>query len=151
VWRAEGLPSTRNALALPVAPVTHTCTHQPAPGDTQGNVSRQLAGAVVLGGAAAPAPPLAGRQRALLRFFISSGLVKRAVPRPSAPGAEGLAGMAELSPIFPGGGRRRCKPRLSFPKRTDRRTNDGMHDLGGNAQSQAQAGVAGSNHRPLIT
>jgi hypothetical protein len=32
-------------LALPVAPVTH----QPAPGDTQGNVSRQLVGAVVLG------------------------------------------------------------------------------------------------------
>ena len=30
-------------------------------------------------------------------------------------------------------------------------TNDGKHDLGGNAQFQAQAGVAGSNHRPLIT
>jgi hypothetical protein len=43
VWSAEGLPSTstRNwQLALPVAPVTH----QPAPGDTQGNVSRQLRG-----------------------------------------------------------------------------------------------------------
>jgi hypothetical protein len=26
-----------------------------------------------------------------------------------------------------------------------------MHDLRGNAQSQAQAGVAASNHRPLIT
>ena len=55
------------------------------------------------------------------------------------------------SPLFRGLSRRRCKTRLSFPKRTDRRTNDGMHDLGGNAQSQAQAGVAGSNHRPLIT
>ena len=85
------------------------------------------------------------------RFFNSSALVKRAVPRPSGAAPEGLAGMAELAPLFPGGGRRRCKTRLSFPKRTDRRTNDGMHDLGGNAQSQAQAGVAGSNHRPLIT
>jgi hypothetical protein len=28
--------------------------------------------------------------------------------------------------------------------------NDGMHDLRGIAQSQAQAGVAASNHRPLI-
>jgi hypothetical protein len=45
--RGQGLPSTRSQLALPVAPATHT--HQPAPGDTQGNVSRQLAGAVVLG------------------------------------------------------------------------------------------------------
>jgi hypothetical protein len=42
-------------------------------------------------------------QWALLRFFNSSDLVKRAVPRPSAPGAEGLAGMAELRPLFPGG------------------------------------------------
>jgi hypothetical protein len=56
--RAKGclVPSTRNwQLALPVAPVT--VTHQPAPGDAQGNVSRQLAGAVVWGGGAAPAPP----------------------------------------------------------------------------------------------
>jgi hypothetical protein len=63
VWGAEGLPSTRNwpfARAFaPVAPVTH----QPAPGDTQGNVIRQVAGAVVLGGGAAPAPPLAGSGR----------------------------------------------------------------------------------------
>jgi hypothetical protein len=60
--------------------------------------------------------------------------------------------MAELSPLVPGGGgRRRRKARLSFPKRTDRRTNVGMHEIGGNAQSQAQAGVAASNHRPLIT
>jgi hypothetical protein len=61
--------------------------------------------------------PLAGRDggfggwictiahtRRVGRFFNSSGLVKRAVPRPpSAPGAEGLAGMAELRPLFPGG------------------------------------------------
>jgi hypothetical protein len=32
--------------------------------------------------------------------------------------------------------------RLNFPKRTDRRANDAMHDLRGNVQSQAQAGVA---------
>jgi hypothetical protein len=83
-----------------VAPVTH----QPAPGDTQGNVSRQLAGAVVLGGGAAPAPPLLTGSRVPLRFFNSSGLVKRAVPRPSGPGPEGLAGMAELGPLLPGGG-----------------------------------------------
>jgi hypothetical protein len=37
------------------------------------------------------------------RFFNSIGLVKRAVPRPSATVAEGLAGMAELRPLFPGG------------------------------------------------
>jgi hypothetical protein len=37
------------------------------------------------------------------RFFNSSGLVKRAVPRPSAPGAEGLAGVAELRALVPGG------------------------------------------------
>jgi hypothetical protein len=29
--------------------------------------------------------------------------------------------MAELRPLFPGGGRRRSKARLSFPKRADRR------------------------------
>jgi hypothetical protein len=56
VRSAEGLPSTRNwPSRWPLLPATH----QPAPGDTQGNVSRQLAGAVVLGGGAAPAPPLA--------------------------------------------------------------------------------------------
>jgi hypothetical protein len=47
VWSAEGLPSTRNwPFRWPLS-ATHA---QPAPGDTQGNVSRQLAGAVVLGG-----------------------------------------------------------------------------------------------------
>jgi hypothetical protein len=45
----------------------------------------------------------------------------------------------------------RSKTRLSSPKRADRLANDGKYDLGGNAQSQAQAGVAASNHRPLIT
>jgi hypothetical protein len=115
---------------------------------------RQLAGAVGLEGGAAPAPPLArGRQRALLRSFNSSGLVKRAVPRPSGAAPEGLAGMAELRVLAPGEGAGGGAPRtfFSFPSDCARRANDGMHDLGGNAQSQAQAGVAASNHRPLIT
>ena len=60
--------------------------------------------------------PLAGRgggfggwsctsahRRRVGRFFNSSALVKRAVPRPSGAAPEGLAGMAELSPLFPGG------------------------------------------------
>jgi hypothetical protein len=52
VRSAEGLPST-----CAIGPSGGPChTHQPAPGDTQGNVSRQLARAVVLGGGAAPAP-----------------------------------------------------------------------------------------------
>jgi hypothetical protein len=85
---------------------------------------------------------------------VASGLVKRAVPRPSGTVPEGLAGMAELRVLVPGGAGGR-KPLLLrayffvFP--TLRRTNDGMCDLGGNAQPQAQAGVAASNHRPLIT
>jgi hypothetical protein len=66
VWRAEGLPSTRNwPFRLPVGPVAH----QPAPGDTQGNVCRQLAGAVVLGGGAASAPPPAGSGRSCAPSF----------------------------------------------------------------------------------
>jgi hypothetical protein len=65
VWRAEGLPSTRNwPFRWPLS-----VTHQPAPGDTQGNVRRQLAGAVVLGGGAAPAPPLAGSGRSCASSF----------------------------------------------------------------------------------
>jgi hypothetical protein len=101
VRRAEGLPSTRNwPSRWPLSPTSPL--H--APGDTQGNVSRQLAGAQL--------HPVAGSaatrgQRALLRSFISSGLVKRAVPRPSGAAPEGLAGMAELRPLFRGGGRRR--------------------------------------------
>jgi hypothetical protein len=83
-----------------VAPVTH----QPAPGDTQGNASRQLAGAVVLGGGVSCTSAATRGQRALLRFFNSSGEEKRAVPRPSGGPPEGLAGMAELRPLFPGGG-----------------------------------------------
>jgi hypothetical protein len=72
----------------------------------QGNVSRQLAGAVVLGGGAAPAPTATPRgQRALLRFFNSTGVLKRAAPRPSAAVAGGLAGRggSALRRLFPGG------------------------------------------------
>jgi hypothetical protein len=90
-----------------VAPVTP----QPAPGDTQGNVSRQLAGAVVLGGWSCTSAATRG-QRALLRSFNSSGLVKRAVPRPWGTAPEGLAGMAELRRLFPGGGAGGAKPLL---------------------------------------
>jgi hypothetical protein len=77
--------------------------------------SCQLTGAVVWGGGAAPAPPLAGSgQRVLLRFFNSSALVKRAVPRPSRAAREGLAGMAELAPLFPGGAGGGAKHVLAF-------------------------------------
>jgi hypothetical protein len=44
-------------------------THQPAPGGTQGNVSRQLAGAVVLGGGGAAPAPTRGTWG---RFCVSS-------------------------------------------------------------------------------
>jgi hypothetical protein len=78
VWSAEGLPSTRTwPFRLPVAPATN----RPSPGDAQGNVSRQLAGAVVWGGGAVElhqrrhsraAGASALLQLALLRFFNSS-------------------------------------------------------------------------------
>jgi hypothetical protein len=62
---ARGRAAYHAQLALPGTPVTR----QPAPGDTQGNVSRQVAGAVVLGGGAAPAPPLAGSGAPVLLQF----------------------------------------------------------------------------------
>jgi hypothetical protein len=71
----RGRAAQHAQLALPVAPVTH----QPAPGDTQGNLSRQLAGAVVLGGWSCTSAAT-HRQRALLRPFISSGLVNARCP-----------------------------------------------------------------------
>jgi hypothetical protein len=59
----------------------------------ESGVSRRwLVGVVGLGAELHPRP----HTRRLGRFCNSSGLVKRAVPRPSAPGAEGLAGVAEL-------------------------------------------------------
>jgi hypothetical protein len=60
VRSAEGLPSTRNwPFRWPLSP---TSPPQVIP-KAQGNASRQLAGAVVWGGGAAPAPPLAGSGR----------------------------------------------------------------------------------------
>jgi hypothetical protein len=151
VRSAEGLLSTRNCnwLALPVAPATH----QPVLGDTQGNVSRQLAGRWFWGVEMCTSAATRG-QRALLRFFNYSGEEKRAVPRPWGAAPEGLAGMPELRPLFPvHRGRTGRRYGLAFRREliADRRANDGMHDLRGIAQSQAQAGVAASNHRPLIT
>jgi hypothetical protein len=75
--------------------------------DTQGNASRQLAGAVVLGSGAAPAPPLAGSGRSCTSCSSSIRVPKKNARCPGrAWGAapEGLAGMAELRPLFPGGG-----------------------------------------------
>ena len=62
-------------------------------------MSRWLVGVVGLGAELYPRP----HTRRVGRFCNSSGLEKHAVPRPSAPGAEGLAGVAELRPLFPGG------------------------------------------------
>jgi hypothetical protein len=85
-------------------------------------------------------------------WLLPSGLVKRAVPRPLGAAPEGLAGMAELGPLFPGGGRRRRSKAAASSRAILglRRANDGMHDLRATAQPQAQVGVAASNHRPLI-
>jgi hypothetical protein len=78
VWSADGLPSTRNWPSFQCPPATH----QPAPGDTQTQtkavvVSRQLAGAVVLGGGAAPAPPLAGSGRSCASSIRVRALVSK--------------------------------------------------------------------------
>jgi hypothetical protein len=59
--RGEGLPSTRNwPFRWPLLPPTSPPHVVPF---LEGNMSRQLTGAVVLGGGAAPAPPLAGSGR----------------------------------------------------------------------------------------
>jgi hypothetical protein len=73
------LPSTRNwPFRLPASggPCQLPPAHQPAPGDTQGNATRQLAGVVVVvwGGGGWSCTSAATRgQRALLRFYNSSG------------------------------------------------------------------------------
>jgi hypothetical protein len=60
VWSAEGLPSTRNRpFRWPLPPTSPPQVI----GDTQDNVSRQLAGVMAVRGGAAPAPPLAGSGR----------------------------------------------------------------------------------------
>jgi hypothetical protein len=101
VWSAEGLPSTRNwPFRLPVAPVTH----QSAPGDTQGNVSRQLARAVVLGGRSCTRAHSHAARGALLQFeWLRKTRGAQAFRSSSGrPGRDGCA--AELRPLFPGGG-----------------------------------------------
>jgi hypothetical protein len=104
--RWPSCPGRRGCLARAIGPSPSggPC-HPPARRDTQGNVSRQLAGAVVLGGvwSCTSAATRGSRHRALLRFFSSSGEGKRAVPRPSGAAPEGLTGIAELRPLFPGG------------------------------------------------
>jgi hypothetical protein len=78
--------------------------HQPGPVCLEGGVrvSRWLVGVVGLGAELHQRPQAA--RGALLQYFNSSGLGKRAAPGPSAPGAEDLTGMAELRPLIPGGG-----------------------------------------------
>jgi hypothetical protein len=66
-------------------------------------VSRWLVGVVGLGAELHPRP----HTRRVGRFCNSSALVKRAVPGP-----EGLAGISELRPLFPGGGAGGEKPLL---------------------------------------
>jgi hypothetical protein len=118
VRSVEGLPSTRNwPFRWPLSPVTH----QPAPGDTQGNVSRQPPagrGGGFGGWSCTSAGGATRGQRALLRFFNSSGEEKRAVPRPSRPGWPGRPGrgMAELRPLFPGGGGQGEQSRCFFAR-----------------------------------
>jgi hypothetical protein len=74
-------------------------THQPGPVCLEGGASRWLVGVVGLGAELHPRP----HTRRVGRFCNSSGLVKHAVPRPSGPGPEGLAGVAELRVLVPGG------------------------------------------------
>jgi hypothetical protein len=72
--------------------------HQPGPVCLEGGVSRWLVGVVGLGTELHPRP----HTRRVGRFFNSSALVKRTVPRPSRAARQGLAAMAELRPLFPG-------------------------------------------------
>jgi hypothetical protein len=76
-------------------------------------VIRWLVGVVGLGAELHQRPQAA--RGALLQYFNSSGLGKRAAPGPSAPGAEDLTRMAELRPLIPGGGRRRKAVALPQP------------------------------------
>jgi hypothetical protein len=77
VGGADGLPRTRNwTFRWPLPPAS-----SPQVIDTQGNVSRQAAGqGGGFGGGWSCTSAATRGQRALLRFFNSSGLVKRAVP-----------------------------------------------------------------------
>jgi hypothetical protein len=78
--------------------------HQPGPMRIEGKVSRWLAGVVVLGGGAAPAPPLARARGALLQFECLRKTRGAGRPGlPVRPREVRLVGMAELPPLFPGG------------------------------------------------
>jgi hypothetical protein len=68
---------------------------------TQGNVTRQLAGAVVLGAELRQRPHAA--RGALLQFDWRTKKNARCPGLCLGPGPEGLAGMAELRRLFPGG------------------------------------------------
>jgi hypothetical protein len=67
----------------------------------ESGVSRWLVGVVGLGVELSWWSCTSAHRRRVGRFFDSSALVKRAVSRPSATVAEGLAGMAALAPLFP--------------------------------------------------
>jgi hypothetical protein len=106
VWRAEGeggLPSTRNwPFRWPLSPATH----QPAPGGaTQDPRQREPPGGRGggFGGWSCTSAVTRG-QRALLRFFNSSALVKRAVPRPSCGNTASRAELAIGPPVEQGSG-----------------------------------------------
>jgi hypothetical protein len=96
VERGGGLPSTRNwPFRWPLSPTSPPQVVR----DTQGNEPPADRGGG-FGGWSCTSAATRG-QRALLRFFNSSGLVKREVPGPLGAAPEGLAGMAELRPLFP--------------------------------------------------
>jgi hypothetical protein len=92
----------KGCLARAIGPSGGPC--HPAPGDAQGNVSRQLAGAVVIGGGgAAPAPPLEAEGDFALLQINRLAKKKARCPGLLGPGPEGMGGMAELRRLFPGG------------------------------------------------
>jgi hypothetical protein len=140
------LPSTRNwPYRWPLSPTSPPQVMR----DAQGNVSRQLARAVDLGGGAAPAPTRGAWGASAIR-----------VPGPSGAAPEGLAGMAELRPQFPrggwvggGGG---AKHVLAFRReligvQTTECTNARPRRKCAVPGTSWRSWVAASNHRPLIT
>jgi hypothetical protein len=80
-------------------------------------VSRQLAGAVVWGGWRSCTSATTRGQRALLRSFSSIRLTKKKTRGAQAvrawPG-KGLAGVAELRRLFPGGQEEQAKHAFAF-------------------------------------
>jgi hypothetical protein len=125
-----GLPTTRNLshnwpFRCPLPPTMHPTSPPQVMPKAQGNVSRQLAGAVVLGAELHPHPHAA--RGALLSFEcewrVPKKIARRAVPRPSGAvtcgGGHGRGGLATpTSPVLPGGGgqeeQSRCLHTRSF-------------------------------------